>query len=215
MIQHKHWQFEREEDLDECLRQRAQGGFAENLETCELVQLADSLQRWAKTGHKNLPEYLESVCGLNYRSLRRYLSIVEALATVGEPLRKAVRDLLLAMGAKKASILAPWIEEQGEAVTVEAVAAWAEQAAGMTEAAFQEAVTTARGAKPRGAAGDAEAQVLKLLLSVVPPERYAWAERVYRMAARVAETTNPIYAYLVALELLAQDLAHQGHPVEG
>ena len=98
---------------------------------------------------------------------------------------------------------------------MEAVIAWAEHAAAMTEAAFQEAVSTARGAKPRGVAGDVEEKALAALLALVPPERQAWAERVYRMVGRVAETTNPIYAYLLALELLAQDLAHQGHPVEG
>lgn len=214
MIERGPWRFESEEALDEAIQQRGATGFEAMLDTCELIRWADELQRWAKTGHSSLSEYLERRCRLAYRSCRRYLSVLEALDAIPEEERAASRAILIQMGSHKSSALAPWLRERGKAEGTAPpgladLKPWAELAAEMSEEAFQEAVTDARGLPGRATGGDVNMSVLAGLLRYVPPERADWVRRVLETTMR-REETNAVGAFLLAIDALANDLGAQG-----
>ena len=215
MIERGPWRFEREEDLDEALRQRGRTGFEGALQTAELIQFADACQRWAKTGHRNLPDYLAQRCGIAYRSYRRALALVEALDIVPEEHRGACRAMLIAMGSHRAGALTPWIRERGPAVTPQDLKPWMDLAEIATEEAFQEQVTEVRGL-PVGRRGeDPGRRFLRQTLAFVPPDARDWVTAVFQAGMAAADTTNTLAVFLLMVDRFAADLRHQGVEIRG
>ena len=183
-------------------------GFLDFAETAALSLREKDYERF---GFADAEPYFEERIRISYRTLRRYLSLVEGLERVkalgGQKDAALCRQHLVALGVHKASVLAPVLGRE------EMWSAWTARAQAMSEAALQEAVSVALGHQPRGSLGLPGEGFLAFLLTRIPPERREQVEWVFREMGKFGDPANPWNAVAVFLQLVnfgETDLAAHG-----
>ena len=184
-------------------------GFLDFAETATVSLREKDYERF---GFADAEPYFEERIRISYRTLRRYLSLVEGLERVkalgGQKDATQCRQQLVDLGVHKASVLAPVL---GRLDLV--WSAWMERAQAMSEAALQEAVSVALGHQARGSLGLPGEMFLSSLLTRIPPERREQVEWVFREMGKFGDPSNPWNAVAVFLQLVnfgETDLAAHG-----
>lgn len=132
---------------------------------------------WYKWGYTRPEEYFLDHLGLTYRTVRRWLTVLEGLRRLPPPDYEPAKDALLELGAHKAAVLAPVLGREGEDWR-----AWTAHAAEWTEARLQEAVSERCGHRPRGAPSAPGERWYRALLSDLPDELQDLTGRAFRLA---------------------------------
>lgn len=139
---------ERHVAVDLALRQHAGRLEHDFLDFCRLAEECIEQNHWARFGYPGPQEYFEERVGISYRSLRRRLSVLEALKRLPEAERPEAEAAVLALGSHKSAALARAIGREG--VDWRQLVEFAQRA---TAEAVQERVTIETGGKPRGDPG--------------------------------------------------------------
>lgn len=192
--------------VDQLLQQHMGRALTHLLSVCELALEVIDNGYQAHYGFTHPEPYFEERLHLPYRTLMGGIAVVRAIRALPEAERGRAQRALVALGSHKARVLAPLMLEnppQWEA--------WVEKAEGMSEAALQEAVNLTRGLPARsGKAGPPGDRFFHYLLANVPPDTQEQVSWVMRALMRVADSTNPVAAFLIMVGLAEQDLAAQG-----
>lgn len=149
----------------------------------------------ARRQHTQLPpEHLERYVRLatkgSYRTLRRQLSVEEALQAIPAEDREEARTALTGLGGHKASVLAPLLRHH--------TTLWREnvdKARWQSERALQRLVTETLNLKSRGGHLPGESWY-KLLLGAMPKERRSEVAAVFDAAFQATGSTDAITAFL-------------------
>jgi len=181
----------RHEVLDLELRQRAREIEVDFLRFCDLAAELIADGHYTCFGYADPADYFEQRLGISYRSLRRRLTVVEALASLPEAVQDEAREALAELGSHKAAVLAPMLKAKPETWR-----AWVQRAAESTVEAIQERVSQALGLRPRGKPDAPGERWYRRLLHDVPPDAREEVEAVFAAGARLAETTNPLGVFL-------------------
>jgi hypothetical protein len=200
------------QQIDEALQARAKTIFEQFLEFAKLVEQAYEQQVWTHFGFQDPEPYFVARIGVMPRTFRRYRKIQRWVATLPPDQRDAAMEELAALGSHKAELVAAACEKEPERLED-----WVAAAESQTLEALKEKVNQKLGLPPRGAAtdgGEPGERFMRLILNTVPADQRDFVEKVFLAIQRQAEVRNPMAAFLVLVELGAQDLAAQGHPVE-
>jgi hypothetical protein len=184
----------RHEVVDQELRQRATRIETDFLTLCELVQEVADGAFYARFGFQDLDGYLEERIGLSYRSVRRRLTVLEAIRALPPADQDAAKVSLAALGASKAAVLAPMVKRPGVDWRT-----WAETAASTPVASLQAQVSRELGLRPRGAADAPGTRFLAYVLNQVPPDVREEVQVVFDAVAEVAGSTNAVEHFLLIL----------------
>lgn len=184
----------RHEVLDLALRQCARQISLRWLEFCGYAQEFVREGYYVRYDCQTPEAYFETRHGVRYRTVRRWLSVIEGLDRLPEGERAAARETLVGLGSHKAGVLAPVLGRDGQDWRT-----WANRAASVPEARLQEEVSTACGLRPRGAPDDPDERWWRALLARIPVERQAEVQRAFLLAERVAETRSPVTAFLAII----------------
>jgi hypothetical protein len=141
-------------------------------------------------GHMTPDGYFESV-GVSYRSVKRWLSIIEGIRRVPEPERAPLKAALVELGIQKASILSPILGDPAIPWTT-----WTERATTVDRERLQDEVTAARGRPPRRAAGAPGEAWYRALLARLDDDQQELVARAFALAQREAQTANPIGQFM-------------------
>lgn len=193
----------RHTEVDLCLRQwalRLTSGF---MEFCVYAKECIDNQYYIKFGFVDAAPYFSDRIGIAYRTVRRYLSIVEAIDRLPPDERPEAQACLAALGSHRASEVARIMgRDQGSP--------WrdvAEMATQMTEDALREEVSARLDAKPRGLPGAPGERFLRMVLAQVPPDVKEHVETVFKGVMVRFDLTNAMAAFLVLVDLGGQELA--------
>ncbi len=189
---------------DTKLREGARRIAASFLDWADLARTSLRENDWARFKFDNPRAYFEERCGVSYRTVRRGISVLEACEELPSPDCRQAREAMAGLGIRKAAIVAPAIRAEPDKWE-----RWHARAVKSRVEALQEAVNRALGRETPGASDPGEA-ILRRLKSCLPEDRGEWAEAVIRAGLKVSGGKNPTDMILMALELLAQDLAAQG-----
>ena len=188
------------------LKQLAQRIEVDYMEFVTLARQAMAENWHQKFGFVDPSAYFEQRVGLSYRTLRRRLSILEAIERLPEGEQPAAKEALSALGGHKASILAPLLGKDPE---------WqkaAEFAKDVPEAAVQSMVSEKLGHAHRGLAASQHpgARFFDYILNTVPPDERERTDFVFRKLMGLAGSTNAMAVFLVLVGLGEQELAAHG-----
>lgn len=197
---------ERHLELDLALRQHAQRIELSFLEFCDLAREVIDGGHYARFGFESPDRYFTDRIGVSYRSLRRCLSVLEALDRLPEPERPEARAALAEIGTHKAGSIARALGRDG--VDWRALVDFARDA---TVEAVQDRVSRDTGAQPRGAASEPGERFLAFVLNAVPPDERDFVERVFEgLMVLASDTRNPLAAFLVMAKIGQRELAAIG-----
>lgn len=196
----------RHEVLDLELRQRARAIELDFLGFCDVASEVISEGHYARFGFADPAEYFERRIGISsYRTLRRHMSVLEALASLPEPVQIEAREALAELGINKSATLAPAIKQAPDSWR-----AWVTVAAAVTVEAIQERVSRALGLKPRGHIDAPGERWFRRLLKDVPPDAREEVEAVFAAGARLAESHNPMAVFLAMVRECAVEWTSRG-----
>ena len=192
----------RHEELDLALRQYAARIELSFLDFCALAKEVIDGGHYARWGYPGPEPYFTDRIGVSYRSLRRCLSVLEALDRLPEAERPEARAALAEVGSHKAGAIARAFGRDG--VDWRALVAFARDA---TVEAVQDRVSRETGAQPRGPASDPGERFLAFVLNAVPPDAQEEVEEVFRLGMKLADTKNPMVVFLMMVAEVHGDWA--------
>jgi hypothetical protein len=197
--------------IDEALQTEARTIFERFLEFAKLVDQAYEHKVWEHFGYQDPEPYFVTRIGIMPRTYRRYLRIQRLVATLPPDARDSAMEKLAAIGSHKAELVAAACEKEPTRFND-----WVAEAESRTLEALKEKVNQTLGLPARGGAtdgGEPGERFMRFILNAVPAERRDFVEKVFLGIQREAEVRNPMAAFFILVELGAQDLAAQGHPV--
>lgn len=153
---------------------------------CELVQEVIDGGYYAKFGFTDAETYLEERLGLSYRSIRRRLAVLEAVRRLPAKDQADAKAQLAAVGAHKAAIVAPALQQDAAGWRD-----WVKTATTETVEALQARVSRVLGHRPRGSGTDAGERWYGTLLAGLPEDLQADTKRAFHLAAQALEKTAP------------------------
>jgi hypothetical protein len=125
---------------------------------------------------------------VKYRTVRRWLSVVDGLRRLPPGDRPDAERALEGLCSHKAGVLAPVLGREGEDWQ-----AWVRVAQGTAEPEIQRRVSVALGHRPRGDSQDPGEAWYRALLAKLPDDDFrAETQRAFRLAERETGTDNPI-----------------------
>ena len=203
----QHTALPRHQFLDVRLRQRAGRIMGEFLVFAQDAAEFIREEYYVRFKFLSAAAYFEERLGLQYRSVRRYLSILEGVERLPPADQGAALKALPEVGAHKAAVIAPALGREG--------VNWRDlldKATKTPEPALQAHVTKLLGRDPKPAASGHGERVLRYFLAHLPEDRQEQAERVIRAAMEQVEpkTETPISVFLTMVDLLEADLRAQG-----
>ena len=184
---------ERHVHVDLALRQAAAGIMRRWLEFCDWA--AECLQEkyYERFGFVDPLPYFEERVGIRYRTLRRFLSVHEAIKRLPPAEQKEARDTFAEIGAHKASIIAAAVGD--DRADWRMLADFARKA---SESALQERVSAETGRARTPSGDEPGAKLYKLLLNNCPPEAKDLLEQTFDAGFRLMQSKNA-WAVLLAL----------------
>lgn len=192
--------------VDAELRRLATRVETDFLEICELVEEVRREGFHARFGFVDVERYLEDRIGLSYRSVARRLAAAKAVRALPAPDQDDAKNQLAALGASKAAVLAPALQQDPAGWRD-----WVKKAATESVEGLQRKVTTALGLKARGQSTDAPgARWLAYTLNQVPPETREEVEAVFKLGATVAESDNAVQVFLCMVREVKVEWDHRG-----
>jgi len=200
------------QQIDEALQTEAKTIFERFLEFAKLVDQAYEHKVWEHFGYQDPEPYFVTRIGIMPRTYRRYLRIQQLVAKLAPEERDSAMEKLAALGSHKAELVAAACEKEPERLED-----WVAVPESRTLEALKEKVNQTLGLPARGGAtdgGESGERFMRFILNAVPADRRDFVEKVSLGIQREGEVRNPMAAFLVLVELGAQDLAAQGHPVE-
>ena len=200
------------QQIDEALQNEAKTIFERFLEFARLVDQAYEHKVWERFGYRDPEPYFEARIGIMSRTFRRYRRIQRLIAALPPDKRDSAMEKLAALGSHKAELVAAACETESERFDD-----WVAEANARTLEALKEKVDRACGLPARGGATDGDKpgeRFMRFILNAMPADRRDFVEKVFLGIQREAEVRHPIASFLVLVDLGAQDLAAQGHPVE-
>lgn len=184
----------RHDTLDLSLRQRAQRIATDFLAFAEDALEFIEIKGYERFGFLSEADYFTVRVGISYRSLRRWLSVAEALRALPDAERASARGQIEAVGGHKAAILAPLIG-------AEPLSEWVEKAQALSEDQLQAQVSRALGHKPRGEITEPGERFERYVLNLMPDaEARTLAERFFRVGKRVTENPNAVRVFLAGCQ---------------
>ena len=189
------------------LRQLAQRIETDYLEFCAVAQTAMAENWHQKFGFVDAGDYFDQRVGLSYRTVRRRLTILEAIQRLPEGEQEAAKVTMTELGSKKAAVLAPMLGKPD--LDWKAAATFAK---GVNEAAVQSLVSEKLGHPHRGLpAGVHPGQrFYEYLLNTVPPDEQERTKWVFDQLMKMAGSHNPMAVFLVLVGLGEQELGAHG-----
>lgn len=176
--------------VDAELRQRATRLEHDFLTFCELAQEAMDGAYHTRFGFADFPAYCTDRLGFEYRTLRKRLAAVEALRALPAGEQNRARSTLAAVGATKASILAPALRRDPAGW-----ADWCQKAAQEPAEALQARVSRALGLRPRGPVAMVSTQKgegwYRAVLAGLPDDLQEQTQRAFKLAERALEKADP------------------------
>lgn len=192
----------RHEAVDLELRQLAKRVETDFWAIVELCIEAQDGAYYARFGFVSLGDYLSERLRISYSSVMRRLRAVEAVRALPPEEHDRAREALTLVGATKAGIIAPIIQERpGEWQE------WTERAIHETEEGLQAAVSVARGVKSRGH-HEPGARFLRMVLNQMPPDAREEVARVFTSGERKHGLNNPIEVFLRMVQEVAVEWQH-------
>lgn len=190
------------ERLDLELRQRAQRLAGEFLAFAERAQAAIDAGVPARFGYVDPETYFEERIGLSWRSIRRWLAVVEGLRRLpDDAARQSAAAAVSALGGQKAAILAPVLGRAGENWET-----WTHRAATLPRERLQAEVSAAVGAKPRGE-DPPGAAFLRFILSRLPDEETrALVGSVFEAVFELTGSPNAVGAFIHIVQEASSDI---------
>ncbi|MDP3768203.1 MAG: hypothetical protein Q8S13_09320, partial [Dehalococcoidia bacterium] len=150
--------------------------------------------------------YFEDRIGISYRTLRRRLSVLEAIKRLPEADRPEAEAAVIALGSHKSAAIARAIGREG--VDWRQLVEFAQRA---TAEAVQERVTIETGGKARGDPADPGERLYRQILNTVPPDLSDFVTSVFEHLMRIPEgPRNPLAALLILVHLGQAELAARG-----
>jgi hypothetical protein len=199
-------------DIDARLLLFARGVLEAFLEFVKAASQAYKEKVWEHFGYSDPESYFTERIGIKPRTFARFVRIQDMLERLPEDDRAAATEKVATIGSHKAAIIAAAVER--DPACFDAMVKDAEQ---MTEEALQERVNRTLGLRARGGptdGGEPGERFLRFILNAVPADQRDFVEKVFVGIQREAEVRNPMRAFLLLVQLGAQDLAAQGCPVE-
>ena len=196
------------ERRDTALRQWSQRLAAGCVDFAEVAADSIAAKDYERFGYPDADAYFESRIGVRYRTVLRYISILDGLRALPAGDIDEARGVLAQLGTHRAAVLAPALAKEPADWRE-----WVALARQGTEEALQEAVSSVLGLKPRGKAGAPGERLLAYLLTQVPPERAAQVLWVFREMGKLGDAQNPMNPVAVLLQLVdlgEQDLGAAG-----
>lgn len=175
----------------------------------EVYELAEEVRRegyHARFGFADPEAYLETRCGLAYRSLAKRKAVAAALTALPAADQAEAREKVAALGANKAATLAPALRSDPVGWRH-----WVATAAEETVDRLQDRVSRTLGLKPRGAQPPAPgARFLAMVLNQCPPEARDEVAEVFALGGRIAGTDNAVMIFLHMCHEVRVEWAHKG-----
>ena len=144
---------------------------------------------------------------MSYRSVRRRLSVLEAILRLPEGEQEEAKATMTALGSKKAGVLAPMLGKPD--LDWKAAADFAK---GVNESAVQSMVSEKLGHPHRGlpASQHPGTRFYAYILNTVPPDERERTQFVFDELLKMAGSHNPMAVFLVLVGLGEQELAAHG-----
>ena len=161
-------------------------------------------QFYTRYGCEDARTYFDRQGPVSWRTCQKALAVWEGLCRLPEPERPGARKALAAIGTHKAAALAPLLGHEGQDWRK-----WVAFAQEATEEALQEAVSDARGARPRGGAAPAEERLARLILANLPEEAREEVEQVFEAMYRIMGSRNSYAAFLYLIAHAKDDVLHR------
>lgn len=159
---------------------------------------------WERYGHEDPGPYFDERIGVGYRTVRRWLTVHQAVGRLPEAEHAEARAALLDLGAHKAAVLAPVFARNGQDWR-----ALIERARALSESAIQAQVSEETGAPRRGSRDPGE-RAYAALRAMVPPDYHEQMDQVFHGLFVVLESRNPILVMIRLLDLGMMELVAQG-----
>jgi hypothetical protein len=198
------------EQVDTALRQSAARIAGSFFGFVDLAARAIDEQVYVHYGFSDPFPYFEQRIGIKYRTVKRWLSIREAVARLPEGEQPEAREALATIGAHKAGVIAPLLGS-------EKAADWralVDLADGSTEDAIQEHVSTVTGTTRRRADGTPGARFLAGILQHIHPDVQDYVREVFTVLMREYEADDPRAAFLIMVDMANRDLGDAGVDVK-
>ena len=194
----------RHEVVDLALREGARRIEASYMEWIEHAREAIDGQYYVKYGFTDPGPYFTERVRVSYRTVRRRLSILEGLRRLPESEQRDARAALAEVGAHKAGEIARILGRDGASPWRDLV----DLAQSMSEDALREEISVRLGTRPRGLPADHPGdRFLRFLLNNVPPEVKDHVEQTMAAIMRRFEFANAVSAFLILVDLGAQEAA--------
>ena len=194
------------ERIDLALQQAAVRIAQRFMEFVELAAQAIDQKVHERFGYLSPDQYFQERVKIAPRTVYRWLRIRQAILALPPEEQPEAKEAMASLGSHKASVLVPVLEREGEAWRE-----WVQRAETMTEEALQWQVSEKLGSRPRGpAATEPGYTFLRRVLSMMPPEAEPHVEAVFTALMRHAEIKNPVAAFLIMVDKMAQYLGEEG-----
>jgi hypothetical protein len=189
------------------LRQLAQRIESDYFAFCAVAQIAMAENWHQKFGFVDASAYFDERVGLSYRTVRRRLTILEAIQRLPEGEQEEAKVTMTALGSKKAAVLAPMLGKPD--LDWKAAATFAQ---GVNEAAVQSMVSEKLGHPHRGlpASQHPGDRFLAYLLNIVPPDEHDRVESAFNAGFKVTGSRNAMAVFLAMVNCFIRDLADSG-----
>ena len=199
------------EQVDADLRQSAARIAGSFFAFVDLAARAIDEQVYVHYGFRDSMAYFESRVGIKYRTVKRWLSIRTAVQRLPEDEQADARKALAAIGAHKASVLAPLLGQPPKAGA--SVKDWRETvriAESATEEGLQEYVSGLTGAGRKPADGSVGARFLSGILIHIHPDLQDYVRDVFDALMKEYDLNDPRAAFVIMLDMANRDLGDSG-----
>ena len=201
----------RHEVVDLALREGARRIEVSYMAWIEYAREAIDGQYYVKYGFTDPDPYFDERIRVSYRTVRRRLSILEGLLRLPASEQAGARAALAEVGSHKAGEIARILGRDQGAPWTDLV----ELARTMSEAALREEISVRLGTRPRGLpAGHPGDRFLRFLLANVPPSVKDHVEQTLAALMRHYEMKNAVSAFLLLVDLGAEEAAAWEKPRE-
>jgi hypothetical protein len=187
------------------LRQLAAKIESDYMAFVEVAKQAINESWYLKFGYPDASDYFETRIGLSYRTLRRRLTILEAIERLPAGDQEKAKRAMVEIGPHKAAAIAPMLgRDEGWEKMVE----FAKQA---TDQAVQSAVSERLG-HPRRGPGPAQPgdRFLDYCLNIVPPDTREQVEEVFMAFMKLIDSHNAVAVFLYLVKIGEAELAAHG-----
>lgn len=155
------------------------------LELADILWEACEAKIWERYRCADPARYFDQYHGASYRTVRRLLSIREALEVVPAEERRQLKAAYAEIGVSKSAVISTAVKHGHD---------WhdlVENARDVSEDQLQAHVSKLTGALPRGATAEPGQRLYRFLHANVPPDQQILVEEAFELGRKVTGSRNP------------------------